>query len=59
MCKTGGVWGKRLAARARGADVGETSVMGDPALHEGMWMQITMVKHGRGSATLVRCPCFS
>lgn len=28
--------GKRLAARARGADVGETTVRGDPRLYEGM-----------------------
>lgn len=49
MCKTGGVCvGKRLAARARGADVGETRVRGDPSLYEGMWMQITMVRHSKG-----------
>lgn len=51
--------GKRLAARARGADVGETRVTGDPALYEGMWMQITLAKHRRGSAPLVRCLCIS
>lgn len=41
--------GKRLAARATRADMGETSVMGDATLHEGMWMQIAMVKQGKGS----------
>lgn len=40
--------GKRLAARAMGADVGETRVRGDSSLREGMWMQITMVKHRKG-----------
>lgn len=40
--------GKRLAARARVDDVGETRVRGDPSLYEGMWMQITAVKHRQG-----------
>lgn len=50
------VW-KRLAARASRADVGETRVRGDPALHGGMWMQITMVKHRKGSPAPLRCLC--
>ena len=40
--------GNRLAARARGDDVGETRVRGDPSLYEGMWMQIRVVKHRQG-----------
>lgn len=47
--------GKRLAASARGADVGETRVKGDPALHKGMCMQITMVERRKGLAPPLRC----
>lgn len=33
--------GIRLAARARGTDMGETKLRGDPTQYERMWMQIT------------------
>lgn len=41
------------------ADVGETGARGDPALHEGMWMQTAVVTQRRASPARQRCLCIS
>lgn len=53
----GGVEGKKKGWQTwpSRADVGETGARGDPALHEGMWMQTAVVTQRRASPAPRRC----